>query len=103
MRTLVEDYKCPKKKTDCIVLSYDGHSAYFVIINIASCRVWTFLTSSKDPPLHILTAFMKKFGQNSGMIRMDQGGELARGDKFGALMLKEFGYDVKPTGSDRPS
>jgi hypothetical protein len=103
MCTSAEDYKCPNKKTDCIVLSYDGHSAYLVIVDSASHRVWTFLTSLKDPPLHILTAFMKKFGQNSGMIRTDQGSELARSDDFCALMLKEFGYVIEPMGSDSPS
>ncbi len=102
MRALADIYKCPVKKTDHIVLSYDCHSAYLVIIDSASHRVWTFLMSSKDHPLHILTVFMKKFGQNSGVIRTDQGGELACIDKFCTLMLKEFGYVVKPTGSDSP-
>ncbi len=103
MRASAEDYKHPYKKTDCIVLSYNGHSAYLGIIDSASCRVWTFLTSLKDPSLHILTAFMKKFGQNSGVICTDQGGELAHSDEFHALMLKEFRYVAKPTGSDSPS
>jgi hypothetical protein len=103
MRALAEDYKHPNKKTDRTIISYNGHSVYLVIVDSASRRVWTFPTSSKDPPLHILTAFMKKFGQNSRVIRTDQGGELARSDEFHALMLKEFGYVVKPTGSDSPS
>jgi hypothetical protein len=46
---------------------------------------------------------MKKFGQNSSLIRTDQGGELAHSDEFHALMLKEFGYVVKPMESDSPS
>jgi hypothetical protein len=103
MRTLAEDYKHPNKKTDCIVLSYDGHSAYLMSVNNVSRRVWTFLTSLKDPPLHILTAFMKKFDQNSGVIRTDQGGELACSDEFCTLMLKELLYVVEPMGSDSPS
>jgi hypothetical protein len=70
MRALADDYKRPDKKMDCIILSY-GHSAYLVIVDSDSCRVRTFLTSSKDPPLHILTAFMKKFSQNSSMIHTD--------------------------------
>jgi hypothetical protein len=49
IRALADDYKCPDKKTDCIVLFYNSHSAYLVIIDSASRRVWTFLTSSKDP------------------------------------------------------
>jgi hypothetical protein len=37
------------------------------------------------------------------MICTDQGSELARSDGFRALMLKEFGYVVKPNRSDSPS
>jgi hypothetical protein len=103
MCALVEDYKHPNKKTDHIVLSYNGHNAYLVIVDSASRRVWTFLTSLKDPPLHILTALMKKFGRNFGVIHMDQGSELTRSDEFRALMLKEFRYVVEPTGFDSPS
>jgi hypothetical protein len=103
MRVSADNYKCPDKKTDCIVVSYNNHSAYLVILDSASHRVWTFLTSSKDPPLHILTAFMKRFDQNSGVIFTDQGSELARSDEFCALMLKKFKYVVKPMGFDSPS
>jgi hypothetical protein len=66
MRAFANNYKRLDKKMDRIVLSYNGHSTNLMIINSASRRVWTFLTSSKDAPLHILTALMKKFGQNSG-------------------------------------
>jgi hypothetical protein len=45
-------------------------------------KFWAFLTASKDPPLAILSAFMKKFGLRNGIIWANQGGELARSDEF---------------------
>jgi hypothetical protein len=103
MRVSANDYKWPNKATDRIVLSYDGFSAYFAIVDGASRRVWCFLAALKEPPLHILCAFMSKFGCGNGMIRSDQGGKLAQSDAFCMMMLDEFGYVVKPTGADSPS
>jgi len=97
-----EDYKCPNKYTDWIVTSYDGYSSHPIIVDSASRRVWAFLTKSKEPPIDILRAFLKKFGIGMGVIRTDQGGKLARSDSFCDTMLKEFGYVVKPMGADSP-
>jgi hypothetical protein len=46
---------------------------------------------------------MRKFGLANGIIRTDQGGELARCDAFRTAMLTEFDYVVEPTGADSPS
>ncbi len=77
MQALTDDYKCPNKSTDCIITSYDSHAAHLLIVDSASRRVWAFLTKSKDPPLDILRVFMAKFGSGMGVVRTDQGGELA--------------------------
>ncbi len=83
MQALSDDYKCPKKSTDCIITSYDSHAAHLIIVDSASRRVWAFLTKSKDPPLDILWVFMVNFGLGTGVVQMDQGGELARSVSFG--------------------
>ncbi len=62
-----------------------------------------FLTKSKDPPIDILLAFLKKFGVGTGVIRTDQGGKLAHSNTFRDMVLAEFGFVVKPTGADSPS
>jgi hypothetical protein len=103
MHASTEDYKRPNKSTDRIVTSYDGYSSHLIIVDSASRQVWAFLTKSKEPPIYILRAFLKKFGIGTGVIRTDQGGELARSDSFRDTMLKEFGYVVEPTGADSPS
>jgi hypothetical protein len=103
MRASSDDYKKPNKTTDRIVYSYDGFCMYLVIVDGASRRVWCFLTETKEPPLHILRAFLKKFGRDDGCIRSDQGGELARSSEFRHVMLAEFGYTVELTGADSPS
>jgi hypothetical protein len=86
MRALTSDYKCPNKHTDRIVTSYGGYSSHLVIVDSASRRVWAFLTKSKEPPLDILSAFMKKFGIGNGVVRTDQGGKLARSAAYRELM-----------------
>ncbi len=103
MRASTEDYKRPNKATDRIVTSYNGYSSYLVIVDSASRRVWGFLTKSKDPPIDILRAFLKKFGVGTGGIRTDQGGKLARSDTFRDMVLAKFGYIVEPTSADSPS
>ena len=103
MRSSNEDYKRPNKSTDRVIVSYDGYSAHLIIVDGASRRVWVFLTMNKDPPLAILRAFMPRFGLPTGLVRTDQGGELARCQEFRNMMLHDFGYVVEPTGADSPS
>ena len=105
MRSSTDDYKRPNKATETnrIVTSYDGHSSHLIVVDGASRRVWAFLTNSKEPPLDILRSFMTKFGIGNGVVRTDQGGELARSKSFRDMMLSEFSYVVEPTGADSPS
>jgi hypothetical protein len=102
MRASTSDYKRPNKHTDRIVTSYDGYASHLVIVDSASHRVWASLTKSKEPPLDILSAFMKKFGIGNGVVRTDQGGELARSAAYRELMLNTFSYVVESTGADSP-
>jgi hypothetical protein len=103
MCSSTNNYKWPNKSTDRIVTSYDRYSAHLIIVDSASWWVWAFLTKSKEPPINILRAFMLKFGVRDGVIRMDQGSELARSNSFCEVMLKEFRYVVKPIRADSPS
>ena len=102
MRSSTDDYKRPNKATDRVVNSYDGYSSHLIVIDGASRRVWAFLTKSKEPPLDILRSFMSKFGIGRGVVRTDQGGELARSALFHDMMLRDSGYVVEPTGVDSP-
>ena len=73
-----------------------------LIVDEKSKYSWIFLTKSKNPPVDLVRLFMKQFGnEDGGVIRVDQGGELARSDVFRTTMLKEFQYVVEPTGADR--
>jgi hypothetical protein len=103
MRASTDNCRCPNKDTNRIVTSYDGFSAYLLIVDGATRRVWVFLTESKEPPIEICLAFLRNFGNGRGLIRTDQGGELAHSDAFIASMLKDRGYVVEPTGADSPS
>jgi hypothetical protein len=58
MRASANNYRRPNKVTDQIVTSYDGFCVYLLIIDGASCRTWSFLTESKEPPIAICSAFL---------------------------------------------
>lgn len=104
MRSSTSDYKKPNKQSDRVVLSHDGCCAYLIIVDGKSRRLWAFTTKSKNPPIALVRAFLAKFGKKSGgLIRTDQGGELARCEEFRSVMETEFGYIVEPTGADSPS
>ena len=65
--------------------------------------MWIFLCMSKEPPVKEMSAFLSTFGlQEGGVIRCDQGGELARSNEFHTCMLKDYKYKVEPTGADLP-
>jgi hypothetical protein len=103
MRALADDHRRPNKDTDQIVTSYDRYCTYLLIIDIATRCVWVFLTESKEPPIEICLAFLHNFGNDSGLIRTDQGGELAHSEAFVDSMLKDRGYIVEPMGADSAS
>jgi hypothetical protein len=100
---LTNNYKWPNKSMDRIVVLYDDHCAYLLIVDSALQRVWAFLTKLKEPPLAILHAFLSKYGNGNGIIRTDQDGKLAHSGKFCESMLKDFRYVVECTGADSPS
>ena len=63
------------------------------------------MSSSKQPPLHIVKQFLDRFGIQEGtfrQVRCDQGGELAKSSKFREV-IQSAGYSIEPTGSDNSS
>jgi hypothetical protein len=89
---------------DRIVTSFDGFSAHLLIVDEASSRTWVFLLKSKDPPIDLVKTFLKMHGHgNGGIVRTDQGGELARSDKFREELLEHCQYVVERTGADSQS
>ena len=50
-----------------------------------------------------MSVFLSTFGlQEGGVIRCDQGGELARSKEFCTCMLQDYQYKIEPTGVDSP-
>jgi hypothetical protein len=87
-----------------VVFSYDGFSSYLLLVDKASRYIWVFLTKSKEPPLNIVSAFLRQHDHpGGGCICTDQGGELARSMKFSHTILNNFNYTVEHTSNDSPS
>ncbi len=104
MRASSSDFSKTLRSKDRVVYSYDGYTSYLLIVDEASCYIWVFPTSSKDPPLDLVSIFLWVHGHiNGGSIRTDQGGELARSHAFQDMLLRDHKYILKPTGSDSPS
>ncbi len=104
MRASTSNFSRPNNKSDRIVLSYDGYSAYLLVVDEASRYAWVFLTHSKPPLVDIIDAFLTRFWHaHGGSIRTDQGGELARSFALSDMVLRSHKYIVEPTGADSPS
>jgi hypothetical protein len=104
MRASTSNYSQPSTKHDRVVLSYDGFSSYLLIIDKASRHAWIFLTTSKEPPLNIVDAFLERFGHDrGGSIHTDQGGKQALSFALSDLVLRMHKYVLEPTGADSPS
>ena len=59
---------------------------------------------TKEPPIEKISEFLSTFSlQDGGVIRCDQGGELARSNEFHTRMLQNYKFKVGPTGADLPS
>ena len=104
MRASTHDYATPNIETDRVVESFDGYVAYLIIVDETSKFVWIFLRKSKEPPIDLVSHFLQMYGRRSGgVIRCDQGGELARSSAFRETMMEKHLYVVEPTGADSPS
>ena len=78
LRSSSEEFRKTNLKTDRIVESFDGYTSYLLVVDKATRYAWIFLTKTKQPPVGIISLFLEKFGhRDGGMIRVDQGGELA--------------------------
>ncbi len=89
MRASTSNYSQPSKQHDKVVLSYDGYLSHLLIIHEASRYIWVFLTTSKEPPLNIIDAFLSRFGHKHGeSICTDQGGKLARSLSLSDAVLR---------------
>jgi hypothetical protein len=103
MRASNADYTKPSLNSDRVVESFDGYTSYLLIVDEVTKYSWTFPTKSKEPPVEPTRQFLREFGHvNGGMIRCDQGGELARSDEWRTMVFKDFAYKVEPTGADSP-
>ncbi len=104
MRASSSDYGGQDKSQARVIKSWDGYSLYLLIVDEASCFLWVFLMKSKEPPLDIVETFLGRFGHvDGGVVRTDQGGELARLSKFCDMILPNYQYVIEPTGADSPS
>ncbi|KAL7528101.1 hypothetical protein ACHAXR_002269, partial [Thalassiosira sp. AJA248-18] len=104
IRASTSNYSRPNPKEDRVVESFDGYNCYLLVVDEHSRHVWVFLFQSKDPPVDDASAFLKVFGlSEGGIIRCDQGGELAACAEFITKMKKDHDYIVEPTGADSPS
>ncbi len=77
MRVSYLDYSGPNKKTDRVVLSYDGFSSYLLII-VVYLLYLVLPYQTKEPPINLLDTFFSCFGHKlGGSVCTNQGGELA--------------------------
>ena len=91
LRSSLEEFRKTNLKTDRIVESFDGYTSYFLVVDKATRYAWMFLTKTKQPPVGIITLFLEKFGHgDGGMIRVDQGGELARSGEWRSVVLTKY-------------
>jgi hypothetical protein len=104
MQSSTSDFSCPNLATDWVVRSLDGFNSFLSIVDELSCYCWVFLCSSKEPPIDEVSTFLDIFGwDNDGVIRCDQGGELAKLNVFVSTLLKNFNYVIESMGPDSPS
>ena len=62
---------------------FDGFELYLLVVDEHTRHVWVFLMKSKDPPVETAGVFLTRYGlADGGIIRCDQGGELARSEEF---------------------
>ena len=104
LRASTMDFSRRNEEEDRIVQSYDGFNSYLLVVDEHSRHLWVFLSKSKEPPIEEMSDFLSIRGLPSGgVIRCDQGGELAKSTKFRTEMMRRHHYVVEPTGADSPS
>ena len=90
LRSSQSDFSRPDKKSDRVIESFDGFNSYLAIDDEHSRFTWTFLCEIKEPLIHILNAFLDRFGlPTGGVLRTDEGGELSKSDKFRDAALEK--------------
>ena len=101
VRSLDDSKDKVSKNKHNFTTSIDGFNSYVIIVDAFTRYTWTFLTSSKEPPIDLLKSFLNDHGLQQGnrTIRTDQGGELYRSVRFREI-AELAGYKVEPTGSD---
>ncbi|KAL7538057.1 LOW QUALITY PROTEIN: hypothetical protein ACHAXR_008252 [Thalassiosira sp. AJA248-18] len=104
IRASTSDFSRPNPKEDRIVESFDGYNCYLLVVDEKSRHLWVFMFQSKEPPVDDASDFLSLFGlPEGGIIRCDQGGELAACKEFVTRMKRDHNYIVEPTGADSPS
>ena len=72
------------------VISIRGFTSELNIIDAATRKLWTFVTSDKRPPLKIMKFFLSylsKINRVCHEIRVDEGGELGKSSEFTDLLI----------------
>ena len=67
-----------------IIEGRQGETCYLLIIDAASCQVWSFPLKNKNPPTSLIDSFLKKNGISWKMhkITTNPNGMLARSNRF---------------------
>ena len=86
------------------ICSYDGYNCYLLIVDYYTRYTWVFLSRNKQPPIQTVQHFLESYRTKGSIhiIRMDQGGELARSSAF-AKAVQSAGYNLETTGADNSS
>lgn len=91
-----------KDHNNQIIRSHDGYNSYLLIIDAKTRYMWTFLSKTKLPPIKTIKLFLQVHGAHHGIIRTDQGGELARSRAFQDT-IAEANYSLETTGAGNSS
>ena len=65
LQRIIHNKRTPKHKTaksnhQPLLISHNGYSSYLLVVDVATCFIWIFLTKSKEPPFTTLQLFLKK-------------------------------------------
>ena len=70
-----------KNEKGQIITSRDGYNSCLILVDNHTRYTWIFLSTSKQPPLHIVTQFLDRYGIKEGVfrqVRCDQGGGISQ-------------------------